>query len=214
MSLYKKWQYQVRAKEQVKVLKETGYDAWYAENKEDARKIVVHMVPEGASVAMGGSETLQAMGLLEFFRNGKYRFFDRFKEMPFEERFELYRQGMLADFFITSTNAVTKRGELVNVDSSGNRIAAMLFGPKRVIIVCGANKIVQDIDAGFRRIREIAPMNAKRNGHAVACAETGWCIGENCQNERAICNGAAIIYHGKKVPGRISIIMVAEELGF
>jgi hypothetical protein len=212
MNQFQKWRYQCIAKEMSDVLTGKGYDAHYAEDLTVAKGLVLGMIPARSSVAMGGSETLAAMNLVELFRQGDYQFFDRYQPVPFEETVEIYRQSMLADFLVTGTNAITRKGELVNVDSSGNRVAGMIFGPRRVIVVAGANKVVKDLDAALQRLKEIAPMNAVRNGHQTPCRETGRCM--DCQIQARMCNSIGIINNGKKFPGRISVIMVAEEIGF
>jgi len=130
------------------------------------------LIPEGSSIALGDSVTIEELGLIEIFRNGPYKLFDRCKQMTAEERIELMRQSLLADVLVTSTNAITKNGELVNMDCSGNRVSAMIFGPKKVIIVAGVNKVVEDLDEAFRRLKKIAPMNSKRNNHKTPCIET------------------------------------------
>lgn len=122
------------------------------------------------------------------------------------------RQSLLADYLVTGINAITRQGELVNVDSSGNRAAGILFGPKRVIIVAGANKVVDNLDQALQRLKRIAPMNALRNGHKTPCTETGKC--ETCDSPERIDNVISIVNHGKKFEGRISVVMVAEEWGF
>lgn len=212
MNQFQKWRYQCIAREMTGVLTEKGYDAHYAEDLAATKELVLGMIPARSSVAVGGSETLAAMGLIEHFRQGDYQFFDRYQPIPFEETVEIYRQSMLADFLVTGTNALTRKGELVNVDSSGNRVAGMIFGPRRVIVVAGANKVVRDLEAALQRLREIAPMNAMRNGHQTPCRETGCCM--DCQIQARVCNSIGIINNGRKFPDRISVIMVAEETGF
>lgn len=212
MNRFKKWSYQCTAREMVGVLQKKCYDAHYAENLDEAKKQILEMIPLQASIAVGGSETLAAMGLIDIFRKGDYRFFDRYQNLPFPEIIEIYRQSLLADFLVTGTNAVTRQGELVNVDSSGNRVAGIIFGPRRVIVVAGANKVVNDLDAAFKRLKEIAPLNALRNGHKTPCVETGRCM--DCQEPSRMCNSIGIVNHGMKFEGRISVIMVAEETGF
>ncbi len=196
----------------VDVLNEKGYVGYYAEDKEEAKKIIVSLIPEGSSISLGGSETLGAMNMIEEFRSEKYKLFDRYQNIPYEEVYEIYRQSLLSDYFISSTNAITRNGQLVNTDSSGNRIASMIIGPKNVIIVAGANKIVDNLEEAFKRIKYIAPMNATRVNHKAPCAETGRCM--NCEVQDSVCNYTGIIENGRKEPGRISVIMVAEELGF
>ena len=212
MNKYKKWQSQLIAKEMVELLKNKGYDSHYAEDLKEAKSLVLSMIPNGSSVALGGSETLGELELIDLFRNGDYKFFDRYQNIPFPETVEIYRQSMLADFLVTSTNAITRTGELVNVDSSGNRVAGMIFGPKRVIVVTGTNKVVDNVDEAFKRLREIAPMNACRNGHKTPCVETGKCM--DCNIQASVCNFMGIINNGRKFDGRITVIMVAEEAGF
>lgn len=212
MNQYKKIKYQLMAKEMVEILKEKGYISHYAENKEDAKQMVLSLIPQGVSISVGGSETLGVMNIIEEFRSEKYKFFDRFKKMTYEDMYELYRQSLLSDYFVSSTNAITRHGQLVNIDSSGNRIASMIIGPRKVIIVAGANKIVNNLDDAYKRIKEIAPMNAIRVNHDAPCVKTGKCM--NCEVQGSVCNYIGIIENGHKEPGRITIIMVAEELGF
>lgn len=212
MNKYKKIKYQLITKEMVEILKEKGYLSYYAENKEEAKKIILSLIPEGSSVSVGGSETLSAMNMIEEFRNGKYNFFDRYQDLPYEQIYEIYRQSLLSDYFVTSTNAITRKGQLVNTDSSGNRIASMIIGPKKVIIAAGANKIVDNLEEAFKRIKEIAPMNATRVHHDAPCVKTGRCM--NCEAIETVCNYTGIIENGRKEPGRISVILIAEDIGF
>ena len=212
MNQYKKWQAQLAAKEMVEILNAKSYHALYAEDLNAAKEIVLKMIPLGSSVALGGSETLNAMGMVDTFRNGNYQFYDRYQKLPFPEIVEIYRQSLLADFLVTGANAITRKGEIVNMDSSGNRVVGIIFGPRRVIIVAGANKVVDNLDEAMKRIKQIAPMNAKRLGHKTPCAETGKCM--DCQTPARICNSIGIVNHGMKFEGRISVIVIAEEVGF
>jgi len=212
MEKYKKIKYKLIAKEMVDILNQKGYVSYYAEDKEEAKKKILSLIPEGASISVGGSETLGAMNMTEEFRSEKYKLFDRFQKMSYEELYELYRQSLLSDYFVSSTNAITRNGQIVNTDSSGNRIASMIIGPRKVIIVAGANKVVDNLEDAFKRISEIAPMNATRVNHKTPCVETGRCL--HCEAQNSICNYTGIIENGRKEPGRITIIVVAEELGF
>jgi len=212
MNTYKKWQYQCVAKEMVEKLRTYHYDAHYAENLEDAKTMVLRMIPAGASVALGGSETVTAMNILETLRSDTYRLFDRYQKLPHEEIVEIMRQSLLADVLLTGTNAITRNGELVNLDCSGNRVAGMIFGPKKVIIVAGANKVVDTLDDAMKRMKQIAPLNAKRIKHATPCAETGRCM--DCHIQPRLCNYLSVIYHGMKFPGRLAVILIAEDIGF
>ena len=209
---YRKWQDQLIAREMVGILQSKHYEAHYAEDLQEARRIVLDQIPEGASIALGGSETIAAMGLIETFRQGPYRLFDRYQKLPHAEIVEIMRQSLLADFLITGTNAITRQGELVNLDCSGNRVAGMIFGPRKVIVVAGANKVVDTLDDAVRRVKGIAPLNAKRIKHETPCTETGRC--QDCQVPKRLCNYLTVIYHGMKFPGRITVVMVGEEAGF
>lgn len=212
MDELKKWQYRLIAKEMVDILKSRSYSAYYAENLQEARKKVLELIPEGVSVGLGGSTTIKETGLLDTLRNGKYRLIDRYLPMSWEEEVEKYREAQHADYFLTGTNAITRNGELVNVDSSGNRVSAMIFGPKKVIVVAGANKVVEDLGAAMKRLKTIAPLNVKRLGHKAPCAETAKC--EDCSVQPRMCNYTTIIHHGMKFEGRITVVLVAEEAGF
>lgn len=212
MDEYKKWQSRLIAEEMTEILRKKSYDAFYAENVAEARSKILQLIPEGASVGLGGSMTIKALDILDMFRQGNYRLIDRYQPMSWEEELGKYREAQHADVFLTGTNAVTRNGELVNVDSSGNRVSAMIFGPQKVIVVTGTNKVVDNIDDAMKRLRHIAPLNVKRLKHKAPCAETGKC--EDCSAQPRMCNYTTIIHHGMKFKGRISIIMIAEELGF
>lgn len=209
----KKWKNICKAKEIVEVLNKKHFKASYTENADEAKELLLSMIDKGASIAMGGSDTLTEMGLVDILRNGEYKFLDRYQNIPFNPYIiEIHRKSLTADFLITGTNAITKNGELVNTDCTGNRVAPMIFGPKNVIIVAGVNKVVEDIDAAFKRIKEIAPMNSKRIRHVTPCVETGYCM--DCDCKHRMCNFTTIIHNGIKFEGRIKIIIVAEEVGF
>ncbi len=212
MNIYKKWHYQCVAKDMVDTLRTYHYDAHYAENLEEARTLTLSMIPAGASVALGGSETLSAMNILETLRSDTYRLFDRYQNLPHEEIVEIMRQSLLADVLLTGTNAITRNGELVNLDCSGNRVAGMIFGPKKVIIVAGANKVVDTLDDAMKRVKQIAPLNAKRIQHKTPCAETGRCV--DCHIQQRLCNYLSVMYHGMKFEGRLTVILIAEDIGF
>jgi len=212
MNPIKKWHNQCLANDMVEILNKKHFNAIYAETAEDAKKLLLDMIPEKSSIAMGGSVTLGDMGLVEIFRSEKYNFFDRYNQPSYNDMVEVYRQSLLADYLVTSTNAITKNGELVNTDCSGNRVAGMIFGPKNVIIVAGVNKIVKNIDEAFERIKHIAPINAKRIRHQTPCSQTGFCT--DCDARERICNFTTIIHNGLKYKDRTTIIVVAEDLGY
>lgn len=212
MNELKKWKYQCVAKEMVEVLNKKQYDAHYAESLEEAKAMVLSMIPEGAVIGLGGSTTVRDMGILDTLRNGKYKLIDRYNAKSWEDELKCYREALTSEYFLTGTNCITRNGELVNTDSSGNRVSAMIFGPQKVIVVAGANKVVNNLDEAMIRLKEIAPMNCKRLGHKTPCAVTGKC--EDCQIQARMCNYTAIIHHGMKFKDRITIILVADETGF
>lgn len=212
MNPVKQYFYEIKAKKMVEALKKRGFDAIYSESFEDAKEKVISLIPEGATVALGGSVTLQDMGILEEVKKDKYKYIDRYAPVPWEETLDLYRQGLLADVLLTSTNAITEKGELVNVDCSGNRLAGMIFGPKKVIVVAGVNKIVKDIDAALKRLKEVAPMNCRRIGHDTPCRETGECV--DCLSPARMCNAIGIICADVKFGGRTTVIIVPDVAGY
>ncbi len=212
MDKVQKWAAECAAKEMVEILKAHSYSAQYADNLEEARKMVLELVPEGSSVSVGGSVTLEEMDLVETFRSGNYSFFERYKQPDWPSTVEVYRQGLLADVFVSSANAVTKNGEIVCLDCTGNRAASMIFGPKKVVIIMGANKIVENLEEGIARAKKIAPLNCKRVGHQTPCAETGVCT--NCEIQARMCNAIGVVTTGVKFEGRINVIMVGDEVGY
>ncbi len=216
MNAYKAWYNLKRAEYMVKVLRENDYVAELARTKEEARKILLSMIPAGSTIGLGGSVTVKALDVLDELRTEKYHLLDRYKVEP--DHMEVCRDSLLTDVFITGTNAVTMKGELVNIDCSGSRTAAIMFGPRKVIVVIGANKLVKNIDAAFQRLREIAPMNCVKEGHQTPCIETGIC--EDCHVKQTetikgrMCNHIGITLTAHKFPGRMCAIVIAEELGF
>ncbi len=205
-------------------LNKNRFSAYYVETKEEARALALEMIPEGASVAVGGSATLDELDLLSDLRSGKYRFIDRYDFSSEEEKEEKLRQGLSADVFFMSSNAVTEDGLLYNVDGRGNRIAALGHGPLSVIVIVGRNKIVPTLREAILRVKTIAaPLNAKRLSTGTYCELKGRCLSvdqncwENmtsgCASKKRICSKYSV--EGMQfVPNRIKVILVDEELGF
>lgn len=212
MDTIKRWYRECQAKEIVEILKKKGYNAIYAQDVEAARSVVASLIPQGASVGVGGSVTLMETGILQDIQAGAYRYIDRYNQPSFEHMVEKYKEAFYADFFVTSTNAITKQGELVNIDCTGNRTGAMGFGPSQVIVIAGTNKIVRDINTGITRAKEVAPINAKRINHPTPCTQDGKC--HDCTCQQRICNITNIIHNCYKFPGRITVVIVPENLGY
>ncbi|UCE65119.1 MAG: lactate utilization protein [Candidatus Zixiibacteriota bacterium] len=193
--------------------------AFYVDNGKQALAKVMSMIPEGRVVGFGDSLTLRQIGVIDALETGNYTFLNPWKPgISFEKNIELKRKALTSDVFVTGTNAITMDGKIVNVDALGNRVAAMLFGPKKVIIVVGINKIVKNVEEALDRIRETAaPLNVKRHPEfdpAPQCGETGVC--DDCTSPWRICNKTVIIerqYDNDKYRPVITVIIVGEELG-
>ena len=197
------------AQKVIKGLTSRNMSGYYAANKEDALKIALSLIPEGSSVTMGGSMSAVEIGLVDAVANGNYNFIDR-------GAYEDKRQAMLdaydADFFLTSANAMTEDGVMVNIDGNANRVSAIAQGPKKVIVIVGMNKICDDIDGAMKRARNVAaPVNAQRFGLNTPCSKTGSCM--NCKSPDTICC-QFLITRFSRHEGRIHVILVNENLGF
>ena len=215
MENYRAWYNLKRAQMMARGLESKNYCVKLAKTKEEAREILLSMIPEGSTIGLGGSMTISALNVLEELRSPRFRLLDRYRVEP---HYEICRDSLMTDIFITGTNAVTMNGELVNIDCTGSRTAAIMYGPRKVIVVVGANKLVKDINAAFQRLREIAPMNCVKEGHHTPCVETGICMDCHVNQTDVIrgrmCNQIGITLSAHKFPGRMNVIVVAEELGF
>jgi hypothetical protein len=210
----KQWHHETLARRTVEALKKNDFDAHYVPDPGEARETVLSMVPAGATIGFGTSMTLEALGIFGPLREGDYRPvnppWDPTAQSP-ERRLPLRRQAATADVYLTGSNAVTLDGKLVNVDATGNRVAAMIFGPKKTIVVAGVNKIVHTVDEALDRITNWAgPQNARRLGYDTPCATTGVC--NDCRSAGRICK-ATVILHRKTSGLDMSVILVGEQLG-
>ena len=204
-----------KAETVVESLKKRSIGAAYVNTGKEAVDAICRMIPDGSVVALGGSVTIMQMGLLDALRRMNIKLLDRYRPgITKEETEELALRGMTADILITSTNAVTADGKLVNEDGSGNRVAAIIFGPKKVLVVAGINKIVGTADDGLKRIKEIAaPLNCIRLGVDTPCARTGFCDDDACHAPARLCSQITII-ESNRVKDRIHVFLVGEELGY
>lgn len=214
MDAVQKWANELKIKELMKVLEAKGYDPVYAANADEARKIVMERIPEGSTIAVGGSVTLNETGILDEIRSPKYKFIDRYNTKSFEEMLDKYREGYTADVFVSSTNAITMDGKLVNIDCTGNRTSQIVFGPKKVFIVAGVNKIVENVEEGMKRAKKIAPMNARRITHKTPCATDSCCSCTDCNVQPRVCNVTSIVEGCTYFPKRITVVLVPENLGY
>ena len=192
-------------------LKNRHFDAYYCENKEQALQKALELIPAGCTIGWGGALSAQQIGLIDAVRAGEYRPFDRDLCATPEEREECMRNCLLSDVFITGANAISMDGQMVNIDGNGNRVAAIVYGPKDVIVIAGMNKVVDTLDAAIIRARTVAaPMNQQRFQLPNPCTVTGSCA--DCKSQTCICNQILITRHCRPV-GRIKFILVGEELG-
>ncbi|MBT4091932.1 MAG: lactate utilization protein [Deltaproteobacteria bacterium] len=212
--LKKYWR--VRLKEVKKTLEGNNFDVFIADDRKVVHDIVLkEIIPslKPKTVSWGGSVTFTDIMLYEVLKGSReMKVLDTFnKKLSDSEKLELRRQALLTDLFITGSNALTDTGKLVNLDMIGNRVAAITFGPRNVIIIVGRNKIVADVDEAILRIKNLAaPANVSRLGMKNPCLKTGYC--EECQSKFRICNNWTITE--KSYPkGRIKIILINEDLG-
>ena len=196
----------------VKNLQRRGFDAYYCADKEAALAKALELISETDVVAWGGSVTLAEVGLLDAVKK-RNPAIDRDTAKNAEEKTELMRKALLCDTFIMSSNAITSDGQLINIDGNGNRVAALIFGPKQVVVIAGMNKIAGSFEAAMDRARNIAaPINAQRfAGLATPCAKTGLCA--DCQSPDSIC-AQFVVTRRCRTKGRIKVILVGESLGF
>jgi L-lactate utilization protein LutB len=208
--------WQIRLADVKDMLESNNFEVYLADNAAAAKKMVLEeIIPKtGAkSISWGGSLTFNATGLYDALKKMKgMKSLDAYdKTITREEALERRRQSLLVDLFITGTNAVTETGMLVNLDMIGNRVAALTFGPKSVIVLAGRNKIVPDLEEAMMRVKNFAaPANVMRLGMKTPCAKTSYC--EECKSKDRICNSWAITE--KSFPkGRIKIVLINEDLG-
>ncbi len=202
-------------------LRKNRMEAHFVAKKEEVLPLVKQLVAEGALVSAGGSMTLKETGVAALLRSGYYKFEDRSEPgISAEEKAKRERSAFFADAFFCSANAITEKGELVNVDGYANRIAAIAFGPASVIVVAGINKIVPDVDAGIRRVKEIAaPLNTKRLSCNTYCYNEGKCLGlegamaDGCSSSQRICC-SYLVCGPQRTENRIKVILVGEPLGY
>lgn len=204
----------------IKNLESRRFEAYYCDTAEEAVEKALGLIPEGDTVSWGGSVTLEETGLLDRVKNGGYSVIDRDTAGSIDERMELMRRSLTCDTYLTSFNAISEEGTLINVDGVGNRVAAIAFGPKSVIALVGMNKVCKTNEAAIERARtHAAPINAQRciiNPQAQAitttpCVQNGSCA--NCKAADSICS-LVVELRLCKIPGRIKIILVGESLGF
>lgn len=195
-------------------LKQRHYEAFFCPTAQEAVEKITSMIPEGSSVTWGGSMTIRDMGLTKALHNKEgLDIWDRDLAPSREEAQEIYRRAFYADYYLSSVNAMSEDGEIVNIDGNGNRVAAITFGPKHVILVVGINKVTQNLDAAISRARSLAaPVNMMRFADLnTPCKNDGMC--HDCKSPDSICNYIQIMRNSHPV-GRHIVVIVGEELGY
>lgn len=197
------------AQKVIKGLESRNMSGYFASTKEEALKLAMVLIPTGASVTMGGAMSAHEIGLVKALKEGNYNFIDR-------DEYEDKRAAMLAaydaDVFLSSANAISEDGILVNIDGNANRVSAIAQGPKKVVFIVGMNKVCADVDSALKRARNVAaPINAQRFGLSTPCSSTGSCM--NCKSPDTICC-QFLITRFSKHKERIHVILVNDNLGF
>ena len=210
---YGSWLWEKLGELCVKNLKKHAFDAHFVQTSEGARSLILEMVSAYDTFGFGGSDTTRSLGVLEELESAGKTIYDHWvKGHNLEEDMDLRLQMGRCDCFFTSANAVSATGEVVNVDGVGNRTSAMAFGPKKVVIVAGMNKVTQDLESALRRVQEVAaPMRARSLDMETPCAETGVC--SDCNAPQRICRVTTIL-HRKPLLTDVSVILIKEALGF
>ncbi|PRX34704.1 YkgG family uncharacterized protein [Orenia metallireducens] len=208
-----KWYHDLQIRRLLDNISDNNMQGFYVKTRKELLTKVNELIPKGSVVGVGDSMTLFETGIIDLLRQKDYIFLDKYQEnLTRTEKDQLYSDVFSADSFLCSTNAITEEGELYNIDGYGNRVAAMIFGPKQVIIVAGKNKIVKDLEEAKNRVKNIAaPIDAKRLNKNTPCTKVGYCV--DCNSKDRICNNITIIKKQLK-KDRIKIIIVDENLGY
>lgn len=204
--------YETIADNLIKKFNLRGIEGYYCSTREEALGTIKRFLTPDCSVTWGGSETLKEIGLLDALMDSDYIVYDRMEAKTPEEKSQMYSRIVTADYFFTSSNAITLDGELVNVDGNGNRVACLITGPKNVVVVAGMNKLTPDVASAIARVKHMAaPPNAMRLNCNTPCADIGRCV--NCLTDDCICANTVVTRKSMK-PGRIKVILIGEELGY
>lgn len=192
----------------IKGLQSRNMSGYYAASREDAVKQALELIGEGSTVTMGGCQSAHEIGLIKALEDGNYNYIDRAKLSP--------REGLMAaydsDVFLSSANAITSDGIMVNIDGNSNRVSCIAQGPRKVIFIVGMNKVCSDLDEAMKRARNVAaPANAQRFDVKTPCKETGKCF--DCKSPDTICCQFLITRYSRHA-GRIHVILVNDTLGF
>lgn len=205
--------YETLANTVIKNLEKRQMEGFYCATAEEAKHKILSYLTDGCSVSFGGSMTLEETGILADLRqNPNIRLLDRASLTSPEEIKQMYHDALSADFYLMSSNAITAEGELVNIDGNGNRVAALIYGPENVLVVCGMNKVAANIGEALSRVHNTAtPLNCLRLHKNTPCSVTGVC--SDCLSPDCICN-QVVITRRSGIPGRIKVILIGESFGY
>jgi hypothetical protein len=209
----KRWYWEKIGEKAVSALKKNLFDAQYFHSPEEASKKVIEIAQAYRTIGAGGSVTVRELNVLDILEKQGKVIYDHWRpSLTPEEILNIRRAHLTCDLFLTGANAITINGEIVNIDGAGNRVGAMTFGPKKVVILAGINKIVRDVHEGIRRIHEFAsPLNCKRLGIKSPCGETGLC--NDCESPNRACR-IVLILKRKPMLTDISVYIIGKEMGF
>lgn len=203
--------YKAMAPDIISNLEKRGFEAYFCETSQEAADTILSLIPKDNSVSWGGSVTLNEIGIIDKLKQSGYNIIDRSNAKSNEEAFAVMRQSLLCDTYLSSVNAISEDGVMINIDGTGNRIAAIAFGPKNVIIAVGMNKICKNAELAKIRAREVAaPNNGFRLGLELPCTKTGRC--HNCSSPNSMCS-QIVEMRRNRVQGRIKVILIGENLG-
>lgn len=212
MDQHKNQLFEIKKKELKKTFQRNGIECLFLENKQELLDYLKTYLKDNKTVGVGGSMTLFETGVIDLLRKCPVQFLDRYqKDLTRDEVEDIFHQSLLADLYLTSSNAIDMQGNLYNIDGNGNRVAAMIYGPKKVLVIVGKNKIVEDEQAAIQYIQNVsAPANDMRLNKKTPCVQTGKCM--NCQSDERICSMYTKISRQKQ--GRMSVLVINEEFGY
>ena len=212
MLTQRKMQYDKAGPKVAEALNKRYFEAYYCSGRAEALEKILELIPQGHVVSWGGATTVDELGVKDALRQRGQAVIDRDTAKDAQERQEMLKKALTSDTFLMGSNAVSADGQLVNIDGTGNRVAALCFGPSQVIVVAGMNKVAGDLDGAMRRAREVAaPINAQRFQLKTPCVANGLC--GDCKGPDSIC-AQIVTTRLCKPAGRIKVILVGEDLGF
>lgn len=212
MLTQRKMQYDKAGAKVAEALNKRNFEAYYCSDRAAALEKILELIPQDHVVSWGGTATVDELGVKEALRQRGQAVIDRDTAKDAQERQQMLKQALTCDTFLMGSNAISADGQLVNIDGTGNRVAALCFGPTQVVVVAGMNKVAGDLDGAMRRAREVAaPMNAQRFPLKTPCVANGLC--GDCKGPDSIC-AQIVTTRLCKPAGRIKVVLVGEDLGF